>query len=704
MKTIKQTLFSILMMVSLAILISCSDDDDETPIELSIQDFNITIPENPSDDGLFIGTLEASTNRGTISFGLTEPDPTGAIQVNPETGDLTIISPSLFDFETRERVTAKAVVIVENVTDTASVTITITDVDETVLSAEDFSVEINENPENGELIGAIAAATSSGPIIFELTTEEPAGAIEVNASTGQITVLDSSFFDHEVRTSITGAVTLTDAADDIAIASITINILDIAVEELTVSDFAVTIDENPTNGEVLGVINAASPAGEDFSFSITSQSAVGAIAIGASNGELTVADASLFEFDINPKLTAEVEVTDAVGAVASLTATVTLLEGNDPSFITTWTLTDNLTLSFPESATAVADFGVAYDYTIDWGDGTILDYGDVEDGSMAEHTYTAAGTYIIKISGAYPYADFSYTDADDALIDNNEIVSVDAWGENTWYSFANTFRKCVNLQINASDAPIIAPRSSFPDGSTVAGMSMSAMFQEALNFNSNNSIATWDVSEVVNMSGMFRVLNVFNEDISGWDTDNVTDASGMFFGNTAFNQPIGGWFQAGNLTATQNMFNSNTIFNQDISGWNMSNVLTMQFMFQEAPLFNQDISSWNTGSVTDMRSVFRGAAAFNQDLGAWDVTAVGTAGSANRMNNIFSDSGDGTLICGISPENYSACMNGWATQAVQTNIRLDAIGRTYCDGSGRSTLEVTFGWRITDEGQDPACN
>ena len=46
-------------------------------------------------------------------------------------------------------------------------------------------------------------------------------------------------------------------------------------------------------------------------------------------------------------------------------------------------------------------------------------------------------------------------------------------------------------------------------------------------------IANWDVSEISDMSGLFRELNSFNADISSWDTSGVTDMSEMFEARSA---------------------------------------------------------------------------------------------------------------------------------------------------------------------------
>jgi surface protein len=61
----------------------------------------------------------------------------------------------------------------------------------------------------------------------------------------------------------------------------------------------------------------------------------------------------------------------------------------------------------------------------------------------------------------------------------------------------------------------------------------------------NGDISNWDVSNVTNMSQMFRNNWGFNQDISSWDVSNVTNMESMFLiaGATAgrFNQDLSNW-------------------------------------------------------------------------------------------------------------------------------------------------------------------
>ena len=58
---------------------------------------------------------------------------------------------------------------------------------------------------------------------------------------------------------------------------------------------------------------------------------------------------------------------------------------------------------------------------------------------------------------------------------------------------------------------------------------MSAMFAGSVDSKNpfNQNISQWDVSNVTDMSRMFRNSR-FDGDISQWDVSNVTDMSGMF--------------------------------------------------------------------------------------------------------------------------------------------------------------------------------
>jgi len=145
-------------------------------------------------------------------------------------------------------------------------------------------------------------------------------------------------------------------------------------------------------------------------------------------------------------------------------------------------------------------------------------------------------------------------------------------------------------------------------------------------------ISNWNVSNVTDMSMLFKNARAFNQPIGNWNVSNVTDMGFMFYDAGSFNQPIGNW-NVSNVTDMTNMFSNATAFNQPIGNWNVSNVTGMNGMFSDATAFNQPIGNWNVSNVTDMTDMFYNATAFNQPIGNWNVSNV------TDMNGMFSDAG-----------------------------------------------------------------
>jgi len=149
-------------------------------------------------------------------------------------------------------------------------------------------------------------------------------------------------------------------------------------------------------------------------------------------------------------------------------------------------------------------------------------------------------------------------------------------------------------------------------------------------------ISEWDVSQVTDMSGLFRVrreaealvTNSFNEDLSRWNTGNVTDMSEMFAGARNFTSDLSQW-QTGKVTNMRQMFWASQSFTSDLSKWETGSVTDMSEMFHCAGSFASDVSEWQTGNVTDMSHMFAGSRNFNSDLSKWQT------GNVTSMEGMF---------------------------------------------------------------------
>ncbi len=314
------------LLTLLIAIVSCNNDDDGT-IEINVEDLTVTIDENPTN-GETIGTIETSGN-GTPSFSISAQNPTGALSIEASTGELTVADASVFDFETNPIITAT--VAVAGATDDANVTVTLNNLPE--LGVQDLTIAIDENPMDGVVLGTMQV-NGSGTSSFSIDTQAPAGALSIDQNSGELTVADATLFDFETNPVITATVSVVDGTDP---AIVTINLNN--VSELTLEDLTVSIDENPTNGDLIGTVLVTGNGSS--SFSLDMQTPSGALAIDQNTGELTVADATLFDFETNPVITGTVAVVDGIN-----TATVTI----NLSDVVELTLQD-LTVSIDENPT-----------------------------------------------------------------------------------------------------------------------------------------------------------------------------------------------------------------------------------------------------------------------------------------------------------------------------------------------------------------
>ena len=323
-------------------------------------------------------------------------------------------------------------------------------------------------------------------------------------------------------------------------------------------------------------------------------------------------------------------------------------------FITTWDTTKSGVTD--ENQIKIDTYGSGFDYTIDWGDGSV-DYnvsGDIV------HTYQTAGIYTVQIFGDFPhfymaevdspYPNAIHFDSESSFTsDNSKLISVEQWGDQQWASMHSSFRQTSVLAINATDSP---------DLSNVTDMSHMFFNTFVLSDNQGDiaDLANWDTSKVTNMSHLFYGSNSFSENatvdgIQHWNVSNVTDMSYMFSNVYAISFDLNSWnvssvstmqgmfsnitfagmqidmWDTSNVTNMSNMFRSGSRYSfggSSISNWDVSNVTNMESMFAGHEIFNDDLSRWQVSKVTNMSQMFNGAVSFNKNIGTWNTESVST--------------------------------------------------------------------------------
>lgn len=502
-------------------------------------------------------------------------------------------------------------------------------VSQITVTTEDFSVTIDENPTEGQSIGKVTGKASEGEVSFNLSTQTPEGAMSIDTKTGELKVKDVSLFDFETYTSITG-VAIVKSGTILKEANITVKINDVDDNEVVnrppvINAQTFTAKEDIKEDVVIGSMVATDPESEALTFTLTQNS--NDLFELTDTGELSLVTDKKLDFETTTSHTLIVEVSDGKNKVnAEITITV---ENVAEPFVTTWkTTTNNETITF-----RIMD-GFTYDFTIDWGDGSI----ENNITTNKTHTYTSAGVYTVSVSGTFP----AFLTGD-AL----KLQTIEQWGDNVWETMVDAFRGCKNMTYNAIDVP--------------------------------------NLSKVTDMTNMFSGCNKFNADLNNWDVSKVAKMGGMFLDASSFNGDISAW-DVSKVTTMNGMFSVATSFRGNISQWDVSKVEKMGYMFNGATSFNGNISEWNVGEVDDMRYMFRDATSFNRDLSNWDVSKVRDMTSMLNYTKISGADYDKILT------KWAALPN------LQAFVDFGAAGLKYCNAvSARNTLVNDKKWSITGD-------
>ena len=105
------------------------------PVEVTItaSDFSTTLEENPTASAV-IGSVQASVSNGSLSYAWVSQSVEGAMTINASTGEISVSTPNVFDFESNTVITGVVQITSGNVVEEITVTINITDVNEEVTS------------------------------------------------------------------------------------------------------------------------------------------------------------------------------------------------------------------------------------------------------------------------------------------------------------------------------------------------------------------------------------------------------------------------------------------------------------------------------------------------------------------------------------------------------------------------------------------
>ena len=299
----------------------------------NIQNQGFFINEN-SVNGTNAGTVVASDPDAgqTLSYSILSGNTGGAFAINTSTGVLTVANSSALNFEVTPSF-ALVVKVQDNGTGLLSsqalVIVSLTDANESP-TVNNQNFDVIEFAANGTSAGTVIASDpDAGQLLsYSIASGNTGNAFLINATTGELTVANSTALNYLVNPTFVLNITVTDNGtgnlSDNAIVIITV--IQTPNQAPIINNQAFSVAENSVNGTNAGTVIASDPdAGQTLSYSILSGNAGGAFAINASAGVLTVANSSALNFEVTPYFALIIKVQDNGTGTLSSQAIVTVL-------------------------------------------------------------------------------------------------------------------------------------------------------------------------------------------------------------------------------------------------------------------------------------------------------------------------------------------------------------------------------------------
>ncbi len=290
-----------------------------------------SVDENaPSNTSVGTVAITDSDVGQTYTYALLGGNIGGTFAINAATGEITVATNNVLDFETNPTFVLTVRVSDSgnpSFSDTETVTINLNDIEPEPPNIQDKTVSLNEFSANGTVVTTITpASVSQGQqVAYSITGGNTGGAFVINQQSGVITVANQLALDWDDNPQFQLIVRAADAAQpslfDTAIITVNLNNLD---NPPLVNDQTFQVLENSANGTSVGTVVAVDVDDEDtLTYSIDSQTTAGMFTIDPNTGEITVADNTALVEGNSPQ-TVNVRVTDDSAGPLSDTAVITI--------------------------------------------------------------------------------------------------------------------------------------------------------------------------------------------------------------------------------------------------------------------------------------------------------------------------------------------------------------------------------------------
>ena len=385
---------------TISVTINITDiDENRAPVFSDGESTTRSVAEN-TGSGVNIGTAVSATDADddTLTYTLSGTD-AASFSIVSTTGQLK--TKATLDYETKTSYSVTITVSDGNLTDTISVTVNVTDVDETPTNnapvfteGDRTSRSIAENTGLGVNIGNAVSATDADEdtLTYTLSGNPDAASFSINSTSGQLRT--KSALDYETKTSYSVTISVSDGSLTDTI-SVTINITDVdETPAVTTKDTdkpnkyqpvftegdstTRTVAENTSSGVDIG--SAVSAADEDKDDTLTYRlggTDASSFSIDSSSGQLRTSAALDYEAKTSYSVTITVSDGNLGKDTISVTINITDVDESPTNIAPTFTDGESTTRTVAENTTTNTSIGSAITAT------------DVDNDTL---TYSLSGT------------------------------------------------------------------------------------------------------------------------------------------------------------------------------------------------------------------------------------------------------------------------------------------------------------------------
>lgn len=287
---------------------------------------------NENIEGIYsIGVVKFKSKgqNDEISFRIIEGNSSNLFFVGEKSGELFLSKAERLDYEGGK--SYSLLIKIQNLTNpelyaVITVGIDVVDVNEkpTIM---DQSFSILENSQNSTEIGLlIASDVDAGQSLnYNILQSSMANAVNVDASTGKLSILDKSKFDFEANNKIILAIKVTDngtgGLSDTA--NVTINITDLN-ENPVIATKNLHVDENSAAGKEVGKVTANSYTEVPIEYSIVAGDVTGIFSINKNSGMISVAQSGLLNYETKNSYSLTIKVNEIANPKFTSNAAITI--------------------------------------------------------------------------------------------------------------------------------------------------------------------------------------------------------------------------------------------------------------------------------------------------------------------------------------------------------------------------------------------